>query len=334
METKNPDATVLKKLDHLRYECNHLVSPTGHGAGGLGLFWKKDLNLQILESCPNVIDTVVEFEGKRFYSSFIYGNTDKTLRKQLWEKLLKLAETRDEAWFITGDFNDILCSDEKDGGVERPEGSFSDFRTFFSEGDLFDLQHTGDPLSWRGKRGDHIVRCRLDRAASNSRWAESFPSARCQYLGFEGSDHKPLLTFFDKGGRRRRGMFRYDRRLCKNDEAKEMITETLAGCSSASVMDKLAFTRSAISEWNRAKQRNSMKVIEQKKKELNDALSNPIEDAPRIQEISHQLNAAYLAEEDFWRQRSRLLWLKLGDRNTGFFHAITKSRKRTNAFSY
>ena len=61
------------------------------------------------------------------------------------------------AWFITGDLNDILCNDEKDGGTVRPESSFSDLRSFFSEADLFDLQHTGDPLSWRGKRGDYVV---------------------------------------------------------------------------------------------------------------------------------------------------------------------------------
>lgn len=46
-----------------------------------------------------------------------------------------------------------------------------------------------------------------------------------------------------------------------------------------------------------------------------------------------KLNVAYQAEEEYWKQRSRLLWLKLGDRNTGYFHAITKSRKRANAFS-
>ena len=77
MESKNPNEFVLKKLEHMRYDCNHLVPPTGHGAGGLGLFWKHDLNLQILESTPNVIDTLIEFEGKSFYSSFVYGNPDK-----------------------------------------------------------------------------------------------------------------------------------------------------------------------------------------------------------------------------------------------------------------
>ena len=333
LETKNLNDVILKKLDHLPYECNLLVPPTGHGAGGLALFWKQELNLQVLNSSPNVIDTVIEFEGKRFYASFIYGNTDRTQRRNLWDQLLDLSNARDEAWFITGDFNDILCSDEKDGGTDRPDGSISDFRTFFSEGDLFDLQHTGDPLSWRGNRVNGVVRCRLARAASNTKWADNFPFARCQYLGFEGSDHKPLISFFDKGGRRKRGMFRYDRRSCKNEEAKSIITAALTDCSEASVSEKLAHTRGAISLWNRTKQRNSKLGIEKKKLELNEALSEPIEDTVKIQDINKQLTAAYLAEEDYWRQRSRLLWLKLGDRNTGYFHAITKSRKRANAFS-
>ena len=59
METKNPNAVVLKKMEQLRYDCSHLVPPTGHGAGGLGLFWKQELNLQILDSNPNVINTVI-----------------------------------------------------------------------------------------------------------------------------------------------------------------------------------------------------------------------------------------------------------------------------------
>ena len=74
-------------------------------------------------------------------------------------------------------------------------------------------------------------------------------------------------------------------------------------------------------------------MINQSKRELDTALASPNNDTTLIQGISAKLNAAYLAEEEFWKQRSRLLWLKLGDRNTGFFHAITKSRKRVNAFS-
>ena len=334
MESKNPDEVVLKKLQHLRYDCHHLVSPTGHRAGGLGLFWKQELNLQILDSSAHVIDTLIEFEGKKFYSSFVHASTDRNLRNSLWDQLDSKSLMREDAWFITRDFNDLLRNVEKEGVPDRTEGSFTDLRTFFSEGDLFDLQHSGDPLSWRGKRGDHLVRCRLDRATSNTLWAERFPSARCQYLEADlMSNHKPLLAFFDNGVGRRRGLFRYDRRLCKNEEAKKVISDTWRDTQVTAVSAKLASTRSAISAWNKTQQRNSQATIEQKKRELDVALASPVNDTSLIQSIAEKLNAAYLAEEEYWRQRNRLLWLKLGDRNTGYFHAITKARKRANAFS-
>lgn len=134
MESKNSDEVVLKKLEHLRYDFHHLVSPTGHGAGGLGLFWKQGLNLQVIDSNAHVIDTLIEFEGKWFYSSFVHGSTDRNERNLLWDQLVTKSTVREEAWFITGDFNDLLNNCEKEGG---PEGSFTDLRTFFSEGDLF-----------------------------------------------------------------------------------------------------------------------------------------------------------------------------------------------------
>ena len=196
-ETKNPDPFVLSKTETLGYENKHLVPPTGHGSGGLTLFWKANVKLHILSSNANFIDSHIEVEGKSFFASFVYGNNDKKERKLFWEQMVSLMNARDSPWFITGDFNDILSNSEKDGGPDRAEGTFLYLRSFYSEGDLFDLPHSGDMLSWRGVRGDFLVKCRLDRAAATNSWAEYFPSARSQYLPLEGSDHKPLVSVFE-----------------------------------------------------------------------------------------------------------------------------------------
>ena len=40
-----------------------------------------------------------------------------------------------------------------------------------------------------------------------------------------------------------------------------------------------------------------------------------------------------LLEEVSWRQKSRELWLKEGDRNTGFFYKMANSHRRRNAIN-
>lgn len=55
METKNGDDVVLKKLEDIKMAQSCLVSPQGHGGGGLALLWKQEIDVEVLKSCQNFI---------------------------------------------------------------------------------------------------------------------------------------------------------------------------------------------------------------------------------------------------------------------------------------
>ena len=74
-------------------------------------------------------------------------------------------------------------------------------------------------------------------------------------------------------------------------------------------------------------------MIEHLQDALDKAPSAPIADDANIYAINLSLLQAYRSEEEFWKQRSRQLWLSLGDKNTGYFHAATKGRKARNRLS-
>ena len=49
--------------------------------------------------------------------------------------------------------------------------------------------------------------------------------------------------------------------------------------------------------------------------------------------IRGELEKSTLLKEIYWRQKSRALFLKEGDRNTKFFHCITNSHRRCNTLN-
>ena len=95
------------------------------------------------------------------------------------------------------------------------------------------------------------------------------------------------------------------------------------------VTDRFKSYQVQFQKWNWKVFGNVHQVLRQKKERLQqleaqDSLHE------KVQWVKKEINEILIGEEIMWNQRSRALWIKWGDRNTSFFHAIASQRRRKN----
>ena len=154
------------------------------------------------------------------------------------------------------------------------------------------------------------------------------------------SDHFPILL--DGGGLRRGpSPFRFENKWLKVEGFKDLLKswwegDSFSGSSSFILVEKLKVLKSKLKEWNRdifgrVEYRKNL-ALEQVEfwdaKEKNSILS--LEELEARTEAMEEYKKWVLLEKITWRQKSREVWLKEGDRNTGFFYKMVNAHKRRN----
>ena len=97
------------------------------------------------------------------------------------------------------------------------------------------------------------------------------------------------------------------------------------------VKKKIVNCRIELLKWRNKFQGNSRRRIEDLKHQLEELRKGEYQNKrERSMDLKNQLKKAYEDEDVYWSQKARVSWLRGGDRNTQYFHACTKGRRKRN----
>ncbi|KAL4296847.1 hypothetical protein GQ457_12G013350 [Hibiscus cannabinus] len=302
---------------------------------GLMLLWQDTLQVTLRSYSQWHIDVMVDDGQFPFRFIGIYGSCYREKKKEVWELLDSLGQQQESPWLIGGDLNEILDKSEKEGGRRRPRVDMNEFRDALNRNGLWDIRPTVGWFTWQtGESARVFMKERLDRFAASISWLQKYEQCTINTEFTDKSDHYFLLL--DTEGlcnrdRRRDDYFRFDTCWMDDDECEAKVREAWLEQSS-STLRKIKSVGSKLGPWQKAKRSSTF----QKKKLLRDKI-----DRLMMEEISEtnfealklakqELKKVLDTEERYWRQRSRVQWLKAGDRNTTFFHARANGRRKKN----
>ncbi|XP_010436306.1 PREDICTED: uncharacterized protein LOC104720031 [Camelina sativa] len=337
METMNKRNVLVDLQVWLGYDRVYTVYPIGK-CGGLALFWKSSVKVDFRYVDKNMLDAQVQFGDSNFFVSCIYGDPDRRNRSHVWERLSRLGIGRRERWCMFGDFNEIMHNGEKNGGPRRCDNEFKPFNDMLKVCDMVELPSQGNSFMWAGRRGEHWMQCRLDRAFGNTEFIKQFPASNQGFMDLRGSDHRPVLIKLLSSQDSYRGQFRFDKRFLFKEEVKTIIHTTWnrnRSDSYISVAERLRNCREALSSWKKKNSLNSHDKITLLEVALEKVQSQVWPRLQTVHALKKDLAKAYRDEEIFWKQKSRKKWFRCGNRNTKFFHASVKEnrqRKRIEKF--
>ncbi|XP_058754283.1 uncharacterized protein LOC131627441 [Vicia villosa] len=308
----------------------------------LWCFCLSDIDPNILEISDQYIAFSFVLENKLLASAAIYASTSPQIRQTLWRDLALLQARFVIPWTFLGDFNAIIGAHEHRGRLSPAKGPMKDFRSWSDSNHLIHVPTQGSFFTWSNKRGDpFFIERRLDRVVANQAWLNLCTSTSVCTLNKLRSDHFPILLDFSANPIKVISRFRFFQAWARHPGCKEVVSncwkQKVIGSPLVVLGKKLQLLKKELNCWKHSCFGNVTQNVLQAEIELKRIQDNPDPDLVNFNRLEKdaqdKLSLALDIEESFWKEKAKIKWHVEGDRNTAYFHRLSKIRNAVKPIS-
>ncbi|CAN1302573.1 hypothetical protein LINPERPRIM_LOCUS25527 [Linum perenne] len=239
---------------------------------------------------------------------------------------------------VLGDFN-LVRSPSQVVGNQRSRTEMSWFNDWIEELMLVDLPLRGANFTWSNLQARPSL-SKIDHVLVSVEWEEHYPGCILKGLPRCCSDHRPIVVECLDVPRIKRP-WRFENMWLLHQDFNSFLTEfwnfySGQGICLSTLAKKLKILKAELKRWNIETFKwldteitlglGMVKELDRKEEE------GPFLEEDRIQRmgIKCRLDWFWKLKEVSWKQKSKETWLRLGDRNSKYFHQVADFKRRRN----
>eukprot|EP00253_Pinus_taeda_P002817 PITA_02817 len=346
------DSSVLDRIANKFWPRSHNIAVDANGAsGGLAILWdSRATELTNFHAHRNFLQATFHILGTNQYGLLtnVYFPQETQRKEDILNSISALNQNRPlPLWIAGGYFNMITRMDERRGGTGRSSQEGSLLKDFIQNNWLIDLPFNNGVFTWKNTEAQILqISSQLDRFLLSNNAIHLGGDFAASILPFTGSDHWPISLHWSRPRNNTRRPFLFEAfSLTHPDFHKFISTEWKIFHSPPrsrmfQFQQKLKYLKGKIEHWNRTTFGNIFQGkanIEQDMKQLQQkiiTLGRSDDLAEQEKTLELKLMEKEKQEETLWRKKSRIKWLKEGEKNTKFFHNTTIQQRMHNNITH